>query len=185
MGTVDQGEAPAVSSVVHQSDNRDSDERRVKPYEGHREPYGENCYNRRSLAQVDAFEEKNMRSICFSRHLIRTATRFCRRRVPARAGEVDRGHLNAWGHRYGARPEQGLLPIDEHAQGAVGEARGNLGGARALEAMRVLDGDNDAVLDSVEVGGEERKAGDVCDFGHRGNRGRHCERKRGREGKME
>lgn len=96
---------------------------------------------------------------------------------PARAGKVGRGDLDTRSHRHGAWLEQGLLSVDSHAQSAVREARRHPDGARALEAVRVFDRDDDAVLEPVVVGGEEREAGDVRDLRQGRNRGRHCERR--------
>lgn len=57
-----------------------------------------------------------------------------------------------------ARSVKGLFSVKNHAKGSIRKARRHSGGARALEAVRVFDFDDNAVVEVIGVRGEDRKA---------------------------
>ena len=87
----------------------------------------------------------------------------------ALAGEVDRRDLHVLPQEDRAGGQQGLLSVEGHAQGTVRQAGRHPGGAGAVQAVRFVDLDDDAVVEPVRVGREDRQA---CSAG-RGRQTQH------------
>lgn len=75
----------------------------------------------------------------------------------AGARQVDRRDLHVLTEGDGSGGVQRLHSVDKHPQRAIGKARGHSVRARAVQVVGVFDLHDDAVVESVGVGGQDRQ----------------------------